>query len=86
MLTLSGIVARACLYCSSALAVLAATTWNPGWSLHAQNAQNQANEKTAEVTETQPGFKLQVQRNVVPVRVIVRDSKGRAVAGLRQED
>src|SRR5271157_6155279 len=33
-----------------------------------------------------PTFKLQVQKNVVVVRVVVRDPHGRAVAGLRQED
>ncbi|MGA2609346.1 MAG: VWA domain-containing protein [Terriglobia bacterium] len=33
-----------------------------------------------------PTFKLQVQKNEVVVRVVVRDSHGRAQAGLRQED
>ncbi len=32
------------------------------------------------------GFKLRSQSNVVVVRVVVRDSKGRAVGGLRKED
>jgi len=33
-----------------------------------------------------PTFKLQVQKNVVVVRVVVRDRQGRPVAGLRRED
>jgi len=33
-----------------------------------------------------PTFKLQVQKNVVVVRVVVRDRDGRAVAGLHRED
>ncbi len=33
-----------------------------------------------------PTFKLQVQKNVVVVRVVVRDRHGRAVSGLSQED
>jgi len=36
--------------------------------------------------ETQPTFRIQTERNVVIVRVTVRDVKGRAVGGLRQED
>jgi VWFA-related protein len=35
---------------------------------------------------SEPAFKLRVQKNVVIVRVVVRDSKGRAVRGLRKED
>jgi VWFA-related protein len=34
----------------------------------------------------EPTFQLRVQKNVVVVRVVVRDSKGRAVGGLRKED
>jgi VWFA-related protein len=42
---------------------------------------------TAPAAQTsEPEFKLRVQKNVVVVRVVVRDSKGRAVKGLRQED
>src|SRR5579863_4271036 len=42
----------------------------------------------AEITsqETQPTFKLQVQRNLVVVRVVVRDAQGHPVAGLKQDD
>lgn len=42
----------------------------------------------AEITtqETQPTFKFEVQRNMVLVRAVVRDSKGRPVPGLRKED
>jgi len=36
--------------------------------------------------DVQPTFKVQVQRNMVVVRVIVRDSKGRPVPRLRKED
>ena len=36
--------------------------------------------------EVQSPFELQVQRNVVLVRAIVRDSNGRPVSGLRKED
>jgi len=36
--------------------------------------------------ETQPAFTLQVQRNLVLVRVVVRDAKGHPVTGLRKED
>jgi VWFA-related protein len=35
---------------------------------------------------SEPTFKLQVRKNEVVVRVVVRDSHGRAVAGLGQED
>jgi VWFA-related protein len=35
---------------------------------------------------SEPEFKLRVQKNVVVVRVVVRDSKGRTVSGLRKED
>jgi VWFA-related protein len=36
--------------------------------------------------DVEPTFKLQVERNLVQVRVIVRDAKGRALENLRKED
>lgn len=45
-----------------------------------------ADSKEVVSQETEPTFKMQVQRNLVLVRVVVRDSKGRAVPGLRKED
>jgi VWFA-related protein len=36
--------------------------------------------------DVEPTFKLQAERNLVLVRVVVRDSKGAAVANLRKED
>jgi len=36
--------------------------------------------------DVEPTFKLQVERNVVTVRVVVRNAKGEAVDNLRQED
>ncbi len=36
--------------------------------------------------ETQPTFKLQVERNLVLVRVVVRDSKGKLVGNLGKDD
>ncbi len=46
------------------------------------------NSDSAELTsnETQPTFKVQVERNLVIVRVVVRDSKGRTVRDLQKED
>ncbi|HKT13282.1 MAG TPA: VWA domain-containing protein [Terriglobia bacterium] len=42
---------------------------------------------TASATQAnKPEFKLRLERNVVVVRVVVRDKKGRAVSGLRKED
>jgi VWFA-related protein len=37
-------------------------------------------------TEAEPTFKLHVERNLVLVRVVVRDRHGRAIGSLRQED
>ncbi len=46
------------------------------------------NPNPAEVTshDTEPTFKLEVQRNLVLVRVVVRDAQGNPVANLRKED
>lgn len=43
---------------------------------------------TPEITskETAPQFRIQVERNLVQVRVVVRDSKGMPVAGLTRND
>ena len=43
-------------------------------------------QKEIAVQEVQSQFKLQVQRNMVLVRVIARDAKGKPVPGLRKED
>ena len=50
-----------------------------------QGFQDPASIPTAE-QQAAPPFTIQVHRNIVLVRVVVRDSKGRAVPGLRQED
>jgi len=51
-------------------------------------AQTAPGPEAGEITtqETQPTFRIQTERNVVIVRVTVRDVKGRVVGGLRQED
>ncbi len=45
-----------------------------------------SSEKEIAVQDVQSEFKLQVQRNMVLVRVVVRDSKGIPVPNLRKED
>ena len=45
-----------------------------------------SDDKEIATEEVQSPFELQVQRNVVLVRAIVRDSNGRPVSGLRKED
>jgi len=54
----------------------------------APSAPQAQKEATGEITskDVQPTFKLQAQRNVVVVRVVVRDAHGAAVENLRQED
>ncbi len=54
-------------------------------SVQAAAAQT-SGEKEIAVQEVQSQFKLQVQRNIVLVRVVVRDSKGNPVPNLRKED
>ena len=50
-------------------------------------AQTQAsNAPELSLHETEPSFKLQSQRNLVLVRVVARDSKGRIIGNLRQQD
>src|SRR5208337_3563705 len=43
-------------------------------------------EKEVTTQEVEAPFKVQVQRNMVVVRVIVRDSNGRPISRLRKED
>jgi len=43
-------------------------------------------DKEVATEEVQVPFELQVQRNVVLVRAVVRDPKGRPISGLRKED
>jgi VWFA-related protein len=43
-------------------------------------------EKEMATRDVQPSYNFRVQRNMVVVRVIVRDAKGQAVGGLRKED
>ena len=38
------------------------------------------------LAQTPPPFQIRVETNVVMARVVVRDAKGRPVAGLRKED
>jgi VWFA-related protein len=56
-------------------------------SLHLIVAQNQAG-KSAEqpAPQVEPTFKIQAERNLVLVRVVVRDSKGATVNNLSKED
>jgi VWFA-related protein len=51
-------------------------------------AQTAPGPDASEVTskETQPSFRLQTERNLVTVRVTVRDSKGQPVGNLQKED
>jgi VWFA-related protein len=45
-----------------------------------------ANPQEITSRDVEPTFKLQTERNLVLVRVVVRDAKGAAVDNLRQED
>ena len=45
-----------------------------------------ANPQEISSSDVEPTFKLQSERNLVLVRVVVRDAKGAAVDNLRQED
>ncbi|MGD1157756.1 MAG: VWA domain-containing protein [Terriglobia bacterium] len=48
-------------------------------------AQKESDEEVS-TRDVEPTFKLQVERNLVVVRVVVRDAKGAAVDNLRKED
>jgi len=50
-------------------------------ALQAQESKPPASASAAQTSAS--GFKLRSQSNVVVVRVVVRDAKGRAVSGLR---
>jgi VWFA-related protein len=65
----------------AALALGPLLSSSAGWA-NGQEAQ------TPEITsdETNPSFKVRVQRNLVLVRVVVRDSNGRPVGGLQKEN
>jgi len=45
-----------------------------------------ANPQEISTRDVEPTFKLQAERNLVMVRVVVRDAKGATVDNLRQED
>jgi VWFA-related protein len=49
-------------------------------------AQQTANPPEAQAHETTPQFRIRAQRNLVVVRVVVRDVKGQTVRNLRKED
>ena len=52
----------------------------------AQAAQAPANSEAAEMTSEESSVPLRVMVNLVPVRVIVRDAKGKTVTTLRKDD
>ena len=64
-----------------ALFSVATFAWSP---LQVQEPPPAATAPAAQTSE--PEFKLRVRKNVMVVGVVVRDSKGRAVGGLRKED
>jgi VWFA-related protein len=49
-------------------------------------AQSATADSELTTTESEPNFKLQVERNVVQVRVVVRNAKGEPVDNLKKED
>jgi len=66
----------------SSLPLLAAAIFSPAGVFAGQVA----GEKEITTQEVQSPFKVQAQRNMVLVRVIVRDSNGRSVPGLQKGD
>ena len=64
------------------LTLMAGPICKPGQAPAGQSS----DDKEIATEEVQSPFELQVQRNVVLVRAIVRDSNGRPVSGLRKED
>jgi VWFA-related protein len=64
------------------LALSAAWVFTPASAIGGQGS----NEKEIATQDVQSSFKVQVQRNMVLVRTIVRDAKGHPVSGLRKED
>jgi hypothetical protein len=49
-------------------------------------AQQTANPPEVQSHETPPAFRIHAQRNLVTVRVVVRDAKGRTVGNLTKDD
>jgi VWFA-related protein len=72
----------------SAAAVALAVTASAGQTSSTSSSSTSAQDGGPEITteESQPSFAIRVQHNEVMLRVVVRDSKGRAVSNLRQED
>ncbi len=69
---------------ASLSAVLLAVGQNP--SASGEGSQEKALPSEITTQEKQPSFQLRVERNLVLVRVVVRDSKGKAVSNLRREN
>ncbi len=67
-----------------ASAVLVAGGQNPGVPAGGSQEKSAVSEITTR--EKQPSFQLRVERNLVLVRVVVRDSKGQAVSNLGKEN
>ena len=55
------------------------------FSPHAFRAQTSSSQEISS-KDVQPTFKLQAERNLVMVRVVVRDGKGATIDNLRKED
>jgi len=70
--------------CVAAFALAVTASAAQTGSTSSTPVQNSGPEITTQ--ETQPSFAIRVQHNEVMLRVVVRDSKGRAITNLRQED